>query len=273
MIPDTVKTFFLTITLLIGMITLPACSKKDANNNNNTKPPATTTSGKGSFTFKGITYAGTCSVIPDDASLGFQWFMSITDDAKDAALSIGTFPQETNGNFGLCADPNGRKLNGRNGVIRLGSSDLYSINFGKITKLSKTKFRVEGSAFADLSDIPLPFTAEGDIEDLTGRFTVPDKSPYPAGTGSVSIFTDKPLNGDTLYLHIRDAATKEFVAYGGRITYHQPGTYNCGESESFFFLKPGSYTYETYPYKAGAVVFNGTFNVQAGTCNAVRINR
>jgi hypothetical protein len=225
----------------------------------------------GTFTFKGISYSGDCSVIPEDfTKVGFQWFMSIYDNSKDASLSMGLFPQNESNEFGISW--NNDKGYGRHGVINLGKGQMFSIKTGKITKLSKTKFKMEGFAFADLSTIPIPFKAEGVILDLTDQFTLPSRNPYPVGQGSVSFYTNKPLNGEVLNISVWNQARTNFIAYGGTLTYHFTMVPICGQSESFYFQQPGAYKYEVTG-NAGTLLAQGNFTVVENACNMVLINR
>lgn len=225
----------------------------------------------GTFTFRGISYSGECSVIPEDFSrVGFQWFMSIHDNAKDASLGMGLFPQHESNEFGISW--NSDKGYGRHGIINLGKGQIFSIKTGKITKLSKAKFKMEGFAFADLSTIPIPFAAEGNILDLTDRFTLPSRNPYPIGQGSVSFYTNKPLNGEVLNVSVWNQARTNFIAYGGTLTYHFSAVPSCGQSESFYFQQPGAFRYEVTG-NAGNLLAQGNFTVVENTCNMILINR
>ncbi|MFA6150546.1 MAG: hypothetical protein WC716_04430 [Chitinophagaceae bacterium] len=250
-----------------------SCSKSPKKDINN--PPVNTdTRGKGSFTFKGKTYIGNCAVIPQSTDTaannypGFQWSMSIDDDTADAFLTIGMFPQNDQGEFRI-SNNESNGYNDRNGILSLSSSEVYKIRYGRITKLSKTKFSMEGVAFADLSNIPIPFTAEGDIMDLTPNFNIKDKSPYPKGTGLVSFFTSRPLNGDTLSIIVWQDETKaKFISYGGAITYQSGSSLWCDGSECFFFASPGKYYFEALNQK-GLPFFSSHFTCEAGTCNLI----
>ncbi len=232
--------------------------------------------GKGTFTFKGKSYTGPCSVIPqsDDQEVsiytGFQWFMTIRDDIADASVSIGMFPQDESGTFGMAHHPEMR--DNRDGIIRIGNTS-YEVKFGKITKLGKYKFKILGSAYADLSKIPIPFSAEGDIQDLTKNFNYTYTSPYPTGKGMVSFYTNKPLNNDTLNIVVwKNSTLSNFRNYAGYITYHQESDYKCGESECFYFETPGTFFYQAIG-KGGLPVASGNFNVSSNACNTILLNR
>jgi len=88
------KAKFITILMLtFVMLTSTQCSKDDSSSGGNE-----IASGKGTFTFKGKTYTGTCSVIPQSTDInsgnypGFQWSMDIQADSGEF-LTIGMFPK------------------------------------------------------------------------------------------------------------------------------------------------------------------------------------
>lgn len=242
------------------------CSSSSETENTNAVLP---TLGKGKFTILGNTYQGVCNTFDQSDDFSYYWYMSIQDNARDASLGVEFFPKETSGIWDLAYNYN--NYSSRKLYIIIGSKQ-YKGEYGAVTKLSKTKFTISGTAYEYLgtvySEVAIPFTVEGDLIDLS--YGNASDIQYPEGKGIVSMFAENAIP-DTLDVFVFKVENSNMIYQSQGKLSHQRINPECGQSEYFFFATPGQYHYYTQINSQG-IYTSGDFEVIGNSCNLVNIN-
>lgn len=228
--------------------------------------------GTGTFEILGKTYKGSCVTSSYLLESGYYRQLSVEDSDEDASFSVFLFPREAAGVWDLCANEGGGIR--RDVFITIGSRQFQGY-YGSVTKLSKTKFTAQGVAYEFLgtgsSTTPIPFTAHGDLIDLSAGSANSETGQYPTGTGIVNFYAGSAIP-DTLRVvayKIVDGSWQNINM--GTLT-HARINPDCGQAEFLFFTEPGQYYYYTEVPGQSGYYTTGNFTVAANACNLVNIN-